>query len=195
VMVGSGPSRLTVVRSVAGLALSDLVDHRRREALLGIGGVALATALLGGILLLVLGFAGTLDTTILGTYLSGRVRPFHLATGALTLAVAAMAVAQVITTAYLEREPDLAALRALGWPRSALGTYLLAQAAAIGLLGGVVGAGLTVAIGVALTAAPQAILIAAGTVGLAALLLSLGASVGPLVYAYRSQPAQRLHGE
>lgn len=195
VMVGSGPSRLTIVRSVAGLALGDLVDHRRREALLGMGGVALAAALLGGILLLVLGFAGTLDTTILGTYLSGRVRPFHLAIGALTVAVAAMAVAQVITTAYLEREPDLAALRALGWPRSALGTYLLAQAAAIGLLGGVVGAGLTVAIGLALTAPPQAILIAAGTVGLAALLLSLGASVGPLVYAYRSQPAQRLHGE
>ena len=195
VMVGSGPSRLTVVRSVAGLAVGDLLNHRRREALLGIGGVALASALLGGILLLVIGFAGVLDTTILGTYLSGQVRPFHLVIGALTLAVAAMAVTQVITAAYLEREADLAALRALGWPRSSLRTYLLAQAGSIGLTGGIVGGALTGAIGLVINAAPSAVGVSAGVVGLVGLLLSLAASLGPLVYAYRSRPARHLQGE
>ncbi len=195
VMVGAGPSRLTVVRSVAGLAVGDLVDHRRREALLGIGGVALASALLGGILLLVTGFSGVLDTTILGTYLSGQVRPFHLVIGALTLAVAAMAVTQVVTTAYLEREPDLAALRALGWPRSSLRTYLLAQAGLIGLVGGMVGGGLTLALGVALIAEPWVLGLAGCVAVVAALLLSLAATAGPLIYAYRSQPARRLQAE
>jgi hypothetical protein len=45
-------------------------------------GVGVPSALLlGGILLLVVGFAGVLDTTVLGAYLFGLVRPFHLVIG------------------------------------------------------------------------------------------------------------------
>src|SRR6266487_2190880 len=97
------------------LGLRDLVGLWRTEALLGVIAIALGAAMLGGVVLVAAAFRGQLDTTVLGVYLGERVRPFHVAVAALTLAIGALAAGQIVTLGYLERQAQLAALRALGW--------------------------------------------------------------------------------
>ena len=194
-LVGPAPRRQIRLRSIDQLALSDLRHYRLREALLGATGVALGATLVGAITLIVLGFSGVLDTSVLGVYLSDRVRPFHLVIAGLTMAVASVAVAEVIASGYLEREADLAALRALGWPRSAVSRYLLDQALALGLVGGAVAAVMTVALATALGAAPANAVLSAAVAGIIAVVFCAIAVIGPLVYAYRRQPAAKLSGE
>jgi len=194
-LVGPAPRRQIRLRSIDQLALSDLRHYRLREALLGATGVALGATLVGAITLIVLGFSGVLDTSLLGVYLSDRVRPFHLVIAGLTMAVASVAVAEVIASGYLEREADLAALRALGWPRSAVSRYLLDQALALGLGGGAVAAVVTVALAMALGAAPINAVLSAAVAGTIAVAFCAIAVIGPLVYAYRRQPAAKLSGE
>lgn len=58
-----------------------------------------------------------------------------------------------------------------------------------------VGGGLTIDLGMALGATAIAVLAAAGGVAVTAVALALLASLGPLAYAYRSQPARHLQGE
>src|SRR6266511_463315 len=119
------------------LGLRDLVGLWRTEALLGVIAIALGAAMLGGVVLVAAAFRGQLDTTVLGVYLGERVRPFHVAVAALTLAIGALAAGQIVTLGYLERQAQLAALRALGWPRAHVLRLLAAQGLALGALASV----------------------------------------------------------
>jgi len=140
-------------------------------------------------------FRGQLDTTVLGTYLAGEVRSFHLVLAGLTLVVGAIAAAEVVTLSYLERRSHLGALRALGWPASAVLRFLVAQASVLGLGGGLAAGVVVVAAGLVL----QAPLSAIGWGLLAALgmtfLATAIAVIAPLTHAYRANPADSLRGE
>lgn len=187
------PSR--VPRSTATLALRDLFRTRRIEAALGVGATGLGAALLGGVLLIAAGFAGRLDTTLLGQYVGARIQPFHLVLAGLSTVIGAMAAGQIVTLGYLERQPELAALRALGWPRRSVLVLLAAQALAIGLLGGLVGAGSTLVLGSALRANPATIALAAAAGCAVAAIATVLAVGGPLAHAYRAGAADALRGE
>jgi putative ABC transport system permease protein len=162
---------------------------------MGVAALALGATLLGCIQLIAAGFRGQLDTTILGTYLSGQVRPFHIVVAALTLAVGAIAAAQVITLTYLERRVHLATLRALGWPRAEVVKVLIGQAVGLGLIAAAISVAATIAVGIALSAAPPVI----GGAALVALSMALVSTaiavVAPLTHAYAADPAAGLRGE
>jgi len=182
-------------RSLASLALRELAGPWRTEALLGAAAVALGTAMLGGVVLVATAFEGRLDATVLGVYLAGRVRPFHVAVAAMTLTLGVLAAGQVVTLGYLERQASLAALRALGWPRSRVLALLATQGLALGLAGGAAGALAVWGAGALAHATPGATMLAAVT-GLVAAVASSGLAVaGPLWQAYRSDPAEALRGE
>lgn len=162
---------------------------------MGIGTLALGATLFAVIELIAAGFRGELDTTLLGTYLSGQVKPFHFVIGGLTLAVGAVAVAQVITLAYLERRKHLATLRALGWSRSAIARMLFGQAMGMGIFAGLLAVAVTVAAGMVLSASPEVIL-GSGVIAFGAAALATAiAAAGPLSYAYAANPAAGLRGE
>jgi len=182
-------------RSSATLGLRELAGPWRTEALLGATAVALGAAMLGGVVLVAAAFRGRLDATILGVYLAGRARPFHLAVAALTLTLGVLAAGQVVTLGYLERQASLAALRALGWPRSRVLVLLAAQGLALGLAGGGAGALAVWAAGALAGATPSATGLAAGVGLLVAVAASGLAAAGPLWQAYRSDPAEALRGE
>ena len=154
-----GPTAM-VVRSVAGLAVGDLLNHRRREALLGDRRGGVASVRLAH-LLLVIGFAGVLGDYDPGAPTCPGRRGCFTSRNRVVFPLPLDAVGsgtEVITAAYLEREADLAALRALGWPRSSLRTDPLAQAGSIGLDGRHGGwRADPAAIGVAINAAPSAV--------------------------------------
>jgi len=100
-----------------------------------------------------------------------------------------------VTLSYLERRSHLGALRALGWPASAVLRFLVAQASVLGLGGGLAAVVVEVAAGLVL----QAPLSAIGWGLLAALgmtfLATAMAVMAPLMHAYRANPADSLRGE
>ena len=161
----------------------------------GVAALALGAALLGVIELIAAGFRGQLDATLLGTYLSGEVRPFHFVVAGLTLAIGAIAAAQVITLTYLDRRADLATLRALGWRRIDVLKMLLGQAMGLGFIAAAIAVVATVAIGLALSASPIVILGSAATALLMTLLTTAIAVIAPLSHAYATDPAAGLRGE
>jgi len=118
-------------RSAAELGLVDMLRTWRIEALAAAGIVALGAALLASLVLVEVAFRGELDSTVLGVDLAGRVRPFHFALAALTVAIASLGAGQIVSLSYLERRPQLAVLRALGWSRSDLGVMIASQVVVI----------------------------------------------------------------
>jgi putative ABC transport system permease protein len=178
-----------------GVAWREMRGQWRAEAALGAAAIALGAAILGVVVMISVAFRGQLDTSVLGTYLSGQVRPFHVVLAGLTLIVGAMAAAEVVTLSYLERRSHLGALRALGWPAWAVVKLLAIQASLLGLAGGLVAAVVVLGAGVLLQAPYGAIgwgLLAAVGMTFVATAIAVAA---PLAHAYRANPADALRGE
>jgi hypothetical protein len=180
--------------SVAALGVWDVVRSRLVEAFIGAVAMAIASILVGGLILIAKGFAGQLDTTVLGTYLAFRVQGFHVVLAALAVIVGALAGGVVVLLGYLERQPQLAALRALGWPARSVATVVVANAAIVGLLGIAVSVPVILVLARILAADPESTILAilGATVSISG--SSLIAAAGPFVLAYRSNPAKLLRG-
>lgn len=176
----------------AGVGLRDVTGVWRREALLGAAAIALGSGMLGLVVLVAGAFRDGLDRTVLGVYLGGRVQGFHLAIALITVVIGALAAGQVVTLGYLERQSQLAALRALGWTRRHIVRLLGGQALAIGLLGGAAGATVTWVGGLLLAASGAGVTVAAGASAAAALSATGIAVAGPLLHAYRTDPSRVL---
>jgi hypothetical protein len=160
-----------------------------------VASLALGGALLGAIELITAGFRGQLDATLLGAYISAQVRPFHFVLAGLTLCVGAVAAAELIALAYLERRPQLAMLRAIGWPRGDVVKILVGEAAGLGMFAASVAGCVTILCGLALRAPFDAIL------GSAALAMTMTiaaaglAMIAPLGHAYAADVATSLRDE
>ncbi len=157
--------------------------------------VGLGAALVGSVTLVAVGFNGHLDTTVLGVYLAAQVRPFHLAIAGLTLGVGAVAAGEIVSLGYLRREAAFATLRAIGWSPRLIIDFLVLQAFAIGLLGGIAGALVTLILARVLQAATGPTELGVATAIGAALVATLAAAVGPVVLVGRAVPAAILRGE
>jgi putative ABC transport system permease protein len=192
---GGGVRRSRTTSSVLALAARDLRFSWLSESLLGVAVVALGAFLLGAVVLVEAAFKGQLDTTVLGTYLSGQVQPFHIALAALTLIIAALAAAEIVALSYLDRRPQFAALRAMGWPASRVLRLLAAQGLIIGSAGGLVGTTLLLGFSHLVGAPADSIGYSALAAGVAAIAATGLACVVPLWLAYRLPPADALRGE
>ena len=188
VQVIEGRGRVRRSRPRAGrsaIAVRELLTTWRMEALLGSLAIALGAGLLGGVVLVEVAFRGTLDTTVLGRYLSAEVQPFHIVLGAIAFAIGMLAASQILLLSYLERLPHMATLRALGWPRSHVGAFVTVQAATLGVAGAIVATAGIVAVGLVIHAATTGIVAAAATGAGVAVLAGLVASLAPVTMIYR----------
>jgi len=181
--------------SVAWLGVTDMTRNWRIEAFAAATIIGLGATVLGALVLVVVAFRGELDVTVLGADLAGRVRPFHFVLAVLTTLIASLGAAQIVSLSYLERRPQLAVLRALGWSRGHVGTMIVAQAAGIGLLA----AGMTASGIAVLAAATGAGAFAAGAaivVGLLTVAVCSGiAAVVPVFQAYSATVIRTLREE
>lgn len=178
--------------SLVGFAIREMIGAWRAEALLGAGAVGLGGALIGGAVLISTSFGGEVDASLLGTVVSGQLRGFHVVLGALVLVVGVVAAGQIVTLSYLERQSDLAVLRALGWHRRTVAAVAVIQALVMGLVGGIAAAACVALAGWVLGAAvaPTA---AASCAALAVSVLGGGlASAGPLLLAWKASPSALL---
>jgi hypothetical protein len=175
------------------IAMRELLTTWRMETLLGAVAIAVGAGLLGGVVLVEVAFRGTLDTTVLGHYLSAEVQPFHIALGAIAFLVGTCASSQILLLSYLERLPHMATLRALGWSRSHAGAFIAVQGATLGVIGGVLAMAGVISVGVVIHAPPAGTVAAALTAAGVAVVGGLVASLAPVAMVYRRGVASALH--
>jgi len=156
----------------------------RIEALAAAGIIALGAALLASLVLVVVAFGGELDSTVLGVDLAGRVRPFHFVLAALTVAIASLGAGQIVSLSYLERRPQLAVLRALGWSRTDLGAMIAIQVVVIACAALVLSTSVVLAAATLTGASAQATWTALGASLAAVVLSSTIAASLPVVQVY-----------
>ncbi|TMC85788.1 MAG: ABC transporter permease, partial [Chloroflexi bacterium] len=140
-------------------------------------------------------FLKHLDSSWLGFYLGGQVRPFHVILAVTAAVIAALAATQLTMLAYLERRQTLAALRATGWSRFDVLVFIVGGGLLISLPGVLLAAAGIALVGFVTGMSASALAlpleVATGT-GLACGLLAI---VGPAALALRSAPAALLRGE
>ena len=94
-----------------------------------------------------------------------------------------------------ERQADLGALRALGWPASAVVRLLAAQAGFLGVCGGLAALAVVLSVGLLVRAPASAtswgLLTAAGM----SIMTTAITLIAPLFHSYRANPADALRGE
>ena len=175
------------------LGLRGFRGSRRWDALLGGAAISLGSAVLGAVALVEIGFNGRLDATVLGTYLGTHVHRYHVAIGILTLLVGGLCAGQALTFAFLAHRPEFAVLRALGWPRIQVIGMILAQAAWVAVVGGVVAALAVEGFGAELHASSAAIGASVLVALAAALATTLLAFSGPAILSWQMSPGKALH--
>ena len=89
-----------------------------------------------------LAFRGAVVGTLLGNVVTVQVRSVDYVAVAATVILGVLAVADALLISIAERAPELATLRAFGWPESALRRMVITEGALTRLAGSVAGAAL-----------------------------------------------------
>jgi ABC-type antimicrobial peptide transport system permease subunit len=179
--------------SAVSLGARNLLHAWGAEAAAAVAGLWLAAVLVGILLLLVVGFRGQLDTSVLGITLAEHVAPYHVALIAITVVIGLLGAAEVLTLSYLERRPQLALLRALGWPRPAIAGLIIGEGAVIAAAAAVAAVVTVVAIGFGLGASPVVMALASIAAVATAIVITFTALLIPTLMGFAIDPAQGLH--
>jgi putative ABC transport system permease protein len=193
-LVRTPPAELAVRRSVRGITAFALLGAWRRRGRGALGvlavavGVGAATYLIG----VEAAFHGEVVGTLLGNSVDLQVRGADLLALVLIGVVAAGIVADLSYLSLKEREPQLAALRAMGWATSDVARLVMTEAFVVALVGGAIGAGVGYWVLSALHAPAHAAVPTAIGALVAGVLLALLSSVVPVTWWRRAPLAQRL---
>ena len=112
-----------------------------------VGAVSLAVGVTALTILAAVTFAfrGVVVGSLLGNAVAVQVRGVDYVAVTATVALGVLAVADVVFLNIRERAPELAAIRAFGWPETALSRLVITEGAIIGLAGSLAGAALGLA--------------------------------------------------
>lgn len=173
------------VRRLSSLALVNLTRLPART-LLGAGGLAIGVAALTILVGIEDAFQGTLVGTLLGNAVALQVHGADFAAVGLTIALAALSVADVVYLNLRERQAELVTLRTLGWSNHHVRTTVLLESLGLGLLGSIAGAALGLLVGgLALGIPTGPLLLAALTAAAAGTAAALLASLVPIAQVGR----------
>ncbi|HET7567736.1 MAG TPA: FtsX-like permease family protein, partial [Gaiellaceae bacterium] len=170
----SARRRARPVRRLVTLALVNLTRLPVRT-LLGASGLTIGVAALAVLIGIERAFQGTLVGTLLGNAVSLQVRGADFAAIALTLALAALSVADVVYLNLRERQAELVTLRTFGWTNRHLRVIVLLEGFGLGLLGSFAGAVLALLVGGLILSIPL------GPLGMAALAAAVGGTLAALL--------------
>jgi putative ABC transport system permease protein len=183
------------LRRVTSMALLNVLRTPGRSLVAAVS-LAVGVAALTMLTAVTLAFRGAVVGSLLGNVVAVQVRGVDFVAVAATVALGVLAVADVLFLNIRERSGELATIRALGWPESALGRLVVTEGAAIGLCGSLAGAaaGLAAAAGFA-GQFPARLLLIATAAGLAGVLVTVIAALLPAQLLRRLPTAQLLAEE
>ncbi|MST32429.1 FtsX-like permease family protein [Acidimicrobiaceae bacterium USS-CC1] len=182
------------VRSVTGLGLANLARVPGRS-LLAASGLVVGVAALAFLLAVQIAFSGAVRGDVLGNAIGLQVQNSDYLAVGVVLAVAAGSVADMLMLNLRDREPELAAMRAVGWPPRTLRHVILVEGFGIGLAGSITGAALGLAATAAFSGAPATVAPALAAAIAAGTLLATTACLPALHHLARQQPAHALATE
>jgi putative ABC transport system permease protein len=184
-------------RQPGGITALAAVNVLRTPGRALVGAISLAVGITALTVLAALTFAfrGVLVGSLLGNAVAVQVRGVDYVAVIATLALGVLAVADVIFLNIRERAPELATLRAFGWPETALSRLVITEGTIIGLAGSLTGA----AAGLAAAASfagqlPAALYLVAAAAAAAGVLVTAGFALLP-AQALRHLPAAHLLAE
>ena len=176
---------------ITGLALVNVLRTPGRTI---VGAVSLGVGVTALTLLIsvTLAFRGAIIGTLLGDVVTVQVRGVDYVAVAATVILGVLAVADALLISITERAPELATIRAFGWPEPTLRRLVVTEGALTGLAGSLAGAALGLA-GAAIFAGRLLPLLfaAAGTAVVAGVLVTCAAALLP-AYLLRRLPAAQL---
>ncbi|HTZ92277.1 MAG TPA: FtsX-like permease family protein [Streptosporangiaceae bacterium] len=193
------PPVLTIrrARQPAGVTALATVNVLRTPGRSLLGAISLAVGVTSLTVLAALSFAfrGVVVGSLLGDAVAVQVRSVDYVAVIATVGLGVLAVADVLYLNIRERAAELAAVRALGWPESALSRLVITEGTIIGLAGSLAGA----AVGLAAAASfagqlPAALYAIAAAAVIAGTLVTAAAALLP-ASALRRLPAARLLAE
>ena len=170
--------------------------RRRMRSLLVAGVMGAGAGMLALLVSLLVGMRGYLALTLLGRYILVRVSGYHWGMVGVMMAVGALATADVLLAGVLERRREIGVLKALGWRTGAVARLFLLEGAMLGLLGGLAGTALGLAVYLGLYRSVGIGLLWAVLAG-----LGVPTLVGALAAAYPARvaaavaPAEAVRGE
>jgi putative ABC transport system permease protein len=183
------------LRGVTGLAVVNVLRTPGRS-LVGALSLAVGVAALTMLTAVTLAFRGAVVGSLLGNVVAVQVRGADYAAVTATVALGVLAVADVLFLNIRERAAELAAIRAFGWPESALGRLVVTEGAAIGLAGSLAGAAAGLAVAAEFAGQfPARLLLAATGAVLAGVLITVVAALLPAQLLRRLPTAQLLAEE
>jgi len=127
------------VRHLLALALANVTRLPMRTAL-GAAGLALGVAALTVLFAIQQAFQGTLVGTVLGNAVSVQVHGADFFAAGLTVALAALSVADVVYLNLRERAAEIVTLKTIGWAWRHIAFTVLLEGLLLGLLGSLAGA-------------------------------------------------------
>jgi len=179
---------------ITGLALVNVLRTPGRT-LIGALSLAVGVTALTLLIAVTLAFRGAVVGTLLGNVVTVQVRGVDYVAVAATVALGVLGVADALVISITERAPELATIRAFGWPEPALRRLVITEGALTGIAGSVVGAALGLA-GAAVLAGqlPPLLFAAAAAAVLAGVLVTCVAALLP-AHLLRRLPAAQLLAE
>jgi putative ABC transport system permease protein len=176
---------------ITGLALVNVLRTPGRTL---VGALSLAVGVTALTLLIgvTLAFRGAIGGTLLGDYVTVQVRGVDYVAVAATVTLGVLAIADALLISITERAPELATIRAFGWPERVLRRMVITEGALTGIAGSVIGAVIGLA-GAAVFAGqlPPLLYAAAGTAAAVGVLVTCAAALLP-AHLLRRLPAARL---
>jgi putative ABC transport system permease protein len=190
--VSARAARMRAPRGVIGLALANLARTPGRT-LLGAASLLIGVAALTMLLAITFAFRGAVTGTLLGEAITLQARTVDYLAVTVTIVLGIVSVADVLYLNIADRAPQLALFTAVGWTDRVLNRLVTAEALGMGVLGGVLGAGLGLA-GAALFAGrvTSALLWCAAAALAAGITIAVLAVIVPLAMLRKLPTAQLL---
>jgi hypothetical protein len=179
--------RVRTSRPLAGAGSAgarNLLNAWGPEAAAAVAGLWLGASMVGALVLVTVGFRGQLDASVLGATLAEHVAPYHYALIGITAVIGLLGALEVLTLSYLERRPQLAVLRSLGWPRSAVASLIGGEGAVVGVAASALAVLTVIAMGLALSAPAGPIVYAAVAAAATGVFLAAVSLFVPAIMAY-----------
>jgi putative ABC transport system permease protein len=176
---------------ITGLALLNVLRTPGRT-LVGALSLAVGVAALTLLIGVTMAFRGAIGGTLLGGYVTVQVRGVDYVAVATTVTLGVLAIADALLISITERAPELATIRAFGWPERALRRMVITEGVLTGIAGSAVGAVIGLA-GAAVFAGqlPPMLYAAAGTAATVGVLVTCAAALLP-AHLLRRLPAAQL---